>query len=248
MITILQNEYSLSNIFLICFQIILPLLIYMISYSLVPGEYDDWFKSLKFDSPLQFLTHYQGMVFSIITFLLTGMVNLCILSFYYSSSTTGMNKQSGLATLKIDLFNSDLCSNLHFYLFPLTILLCNIGFPIAYYTQTFIPHVIFNVISAVCVLYLMFHYARAIDYSIALLLLPLLTWCILNVFLYATVTIDNKSNEDKNNDGKSNNDDSNNNNNTSNNSDNTENQNNTNTQTSNNDGNLSSSDPSAPLD
>lgn len=188
MITALLNNYSLTNIFILCFHIFLPMIIYVITNLFSSSEQQSWFSSLKFDTGFNIFnnsSNSKGFVIGVLCFIITGVANLLILDFFYYKNATG-EERSNLVKLCSNFLQSDNDFKLHFYLFPLMIFISNIGFPIALQTHTFMPLVVLLCLGALANLYLMFHYARTISYTISLMLLPLLLWQISTAVCYSS--------------------------------------------------------------
>ncbi|QKE44527.1 hypothetical protein Yalta_080 [Yalta virus] len=182
MISSIINEYSFGNVLLLCFQIILPLLIYIISFTFVSDTQSKWFNDLSFNTGANIITGNKGIFIGCVVYILTGVASLLVMDFYHHKNTQGTERLGKKLWTKY--FTSEKESTWHFYLFPIMLLLSNLGFIIAYQTKEFLPHIIMNSIGALINLYIMFHYARTISYNIALLLLPLLLWQLFNIIYY----------------------------------------------------------------
>lgn len=193
MISSIINEYSFANVILLCFQIILPLLIYIISFTYVSDEQSNWFNNVKLKSTVNIISGNKGTFIGCVVYILTGMASLLIIDFYHNKNMTGAERIGNKILTRY--FEAEKDSNIHFFLFPTMILLSNLGFIVAYQTKDFLTHTILTCFGIVMNLYLMFHYSRTISYNIALLLLPLLLWQIFNVAYYGTgiITKDNTS-------------------------------------------------------
>lgn len=182
MISSIINEYSFGNVLLLCFQIILPLLIYIISFTYVSDAQSKWFNSLDFNAGVNIISGNKGIFIGCVVYILTGVASLLVMDFYHHKNTNGLERLGKKIWTKY--FTAEKESTWHFYLFPIMLLLSNLGFIIAYQTKEFLPHIIMNSFAAVINLYIMFHYARTISYNVALLLLPLLLWQLFNAIYY----------------------------------------------------------------
>lgn len=191
MISSIINEYSFANVILLCLQIILPLLIYIISFTYVSDEQSNWFNNVKLKSTVNIISGNKGTFIGCVVYILTGIASLLIIDFYHHKNMTGLDRVGNKILTKY--FEGEKESSIHFYLFPTMILISNLGFVVAYQTKDFLTHTILTCFGIVINLYLMFHYARTISYNVSLLLLPLLLWQIFNVAYYGTgiITKDN---------------------------------------------------------
>lgn len=193
MISSIINEYSFGNILLLCFQIILPLLIYIISFTFVSDDQTEWFNNLKFNSGSNIISGNKGIFIGCIVYILTGVASLLIIDFHHFKNITGQERIGN--KILTQYFEAEKRSSLHFYLFPIMILISNLGFIVAYQTKDFLTHIILNALAIVINLYLMFHYSRSISYNIALLLLPLLLWQVFNVIYYSIGVMTDKTDQ-----------------------------------------------------
>jgi hypothetical protein len=195
MISSIINEYSFANVLLLCFQIILPLLIYIISFTYVSDSQSNWFNNVKLKSTANIISGNKGTFIGCVVYILTGIASLLIIDFYHHKNMTGLDRVGNKILTRY--FEAEKESNIHFFLFPTMVLISNLGFIVAYQTKDFLTHTILTCFGIVINLYLMFHYSRTISYNIALLLLPLLLWQIFNVAYYGTgiITKDNKDSD-----------------------------------------------------
>lgn len=184
MISILSEQYTLTNIFMVCIQLIIPLIIYLISVLYISDAQEKWYNGLSFVSDFSIVSGYKGLFLGSIAFFFTGIASLIILDFYYFKSKGGKQRLD-LKQFFTDIYNKDETMPFHFYLFPIMILLTNLGMPIAYQTHSFITHIVFNVFALIINLYLMFYYVRYISYTVSLLLVPLLFWQLFNIIFYS---------------------------------------------------------------
>lgn len=186
MISILSSDYSLSNILMICIQLIIPIIIYLISFEYISDSQQTWYDKLNFNSNIKIISGYKGIFIGSIVYFFAGMASIIILDYYYNKSSIngGSINKSNLKQFFKKIYEGNLNQwfhNVHFYLFPLMFLLSNIGFPIAFQTQTFLPHVIFNFIAVFINIGLICYYYYEISYIVSLFLLPLLAWQIINI-------------------------------------------------------------------
>lgn len=184
MISILSNDYSLSNILMICIQLIIPTIIYLISFEYISDTQQKWYDNIKLNSNIKIITGYKGIFIGSIVYFFAGMASIIILDYYYNKSSINGGNRSNLKQFFKKIYEGNLNQwfhNVHFYLFPLMFLLSNIGFPIAFQTQTFLPHVIFNFIATFINIGLICYYYYEISYIVSLFLLPLLAWQIINI-------------------------------------------------------------------
>lgn len=182
MISTIVNEYSFGNILLLCFQIILPLLIYIISFTYVSDDQTTWYNNLKSINNFNIISGNKGIFIGCIVHILTGIASLLIIDSQYYKNITG-NSRVGNKILT-EYFKGEKESNIHLFLFPIMVFISNLGFIIAYQLKDFLTHVILNGIAIIICIYLMFHYARSISYNVSLLLLPMLLWQIFNIVYY----------------------------------------------------------------
>lgn len=183
MISVLNNDYSLKNLLTICFQMILPIVIYLISFLYITDSQTSWYEAQYTNTTFDFLNGYKGIFLSVVIYLFVGVTVLTIMDYYYYKSVDPEYKNH-LKKFFTNIFNKDKTSSIHFYLLPLMIFCSNIGFVIGYMTKTFIPHAILNIISIFINLYLMSYYTRYISVYMALLLSPLLLWQVFNTVYY----------------------------------------------------------------
>lgn len=193
MISILSNDYSLSNILMICIQLIIPIIIYLISFEYVSDAQQQWYESLKVVSNIKVISGYKGLFLGSIAYFFAGMASIIILDYYYNKSSINKDDNGGhknnLKQFFKNIYQKNLNEwfhNIHFYIFPLMFLLSNIGFPIAYQTHTFIPHLIFTFLATIINVGLIFYYYYEISYIVSLFLLPLLAWQIINIATFIT--------------------------------------------------------------
>lgn len=184
MISSVIAEYSFSNVLLLIFQVILPFIIYILSFSYVSDNQNKWFTELEFNSKANIISGSKGIFIGSIVFILTGIASLLVIDFHHYKNTTGMER-SGKKILT-EIFKIESKWILHFFLFPLMILFSNLGYVVAYHSKDFKTHIALTSISLALNLYLMFHYSRTISYTILLLLLPLFVWQILNLAYYGS--------------------------------------------------------------
>lgn len=169
---------------MVCIQLIIPLIIYLISVLYISDSQEKWYNDLSFVSDFSIVSGYKGLFLGSLAFFFTGIASLIILDFYYHK-TNGGNQRLDLKKFFTGIYNKDETMPFHFYLFPIMILLTNLGMPIAYQTHSFVTHIVFNVIAMIINLYLMFYYVRYISYTVALLLVPLLFWQLFNIIFYS---------------------------------------------------------------
>lgn len=187
MISILSTDYSLSNILMICIQLIIPIIIYLISFEYISDSQQTWYDKLNFKSNINIISGYKGIFIGSVVYFFAGMASIIILDYYYNKTSIKGGSKVNKTNLKQffkKIYEGNLNQwfhNVHFYLFPLMFLLSNIGFPIAFQTQTFLPHVIFNFIAVFINIGLIFYYYYEISYIVSLFLLPLLSWQIINI-------------------------------------------------------------------
>lgn len=169
---------------MVCIQLIIPLIIYLISVLYISDAQEKWYNNLSFVSDFSIVSGYKGLFLGSIAFFFAGIASLIILDFYYYKSKGGKQRLD-LKKFFTDIYNKDETMPFHFYLFPIMILLTTLGMPIAYQTRSFITHIILNVFALIINLYLMFYYVRYISYNISLLLVPLLFWQLFNIIFYS---------------------------------------------------------------
>ena len=184
------NEYSLSNVLLLVFQILLPLIIYIVSFTYVSDEQSAWYESLKFKTGQNILSGNKGMFVGCVVYIFTGVASLLIIN---AQQKKIINEDALMPKSKLQNFlDKEKESNIHLFLFPIMILLSNIGFVVAYQIHNFLTHIILSAFSGVICLYLMFHYYRTISRNISFLLLPLLLWQFFNVVYYGIGIVEEK--------------------------------------------------------
>jgi hypothetical protein len=190
MISILSNDYSLSNILMICIQLIIPVILYLISFEYISDSQQNWYEHLKVVSNIKLIAGYKGMFLGSIAYFFSGVASIIILDYYYNKSFMRNNGgvKSNLKQFFKKMYDQSpkWYGNIHFYLFPLMFLLSNIGFPIAFQSKTFIPHLIFMFIACLINIGLIFFYYYEISYIVSLFLLPLLFWQVLNIATFIT--------------------------------------------------------------
>lgn len=184
------NEYSLSNVLLLVFQILLPLIIYIVSFTYVSDEQSAWYEALKFKTGQNILSGNKGIFVGCIVYIFTGVASLLVIN---AQQKKIINEDVLTTKTKLENFlDKEKESNIHLFLFPLMILLSNIGFIVAYQINNFLTHIILSLTSVVICLYLMFHYYRTISRNISLLLLPLLLWQLFNVIYFSIGIVETK--------------------------------------------------------
>lgn len=177
---------------MICIQLIIPIIIYLISFEYISDSQQKWFESLKVVSNVKLIAGYKGMFLGSIAYFFAGMASIIILDYYYNKSSIqngGGGNKNNLKQFFKKIYEGNLNSwfhNIHFYLFPLMFLLSNVGFPIAFQTKNFIPHLIFMFAACLINIGLIFYYYYEISYIVSLFLLPLLTWQIINISTFIT--------------------------------------------------------------
>lgn len=186
MISILSSEYTLTNILMICLHLIIPIIIYLISFEYVSQAQESWYENIKILSNIHVITGYNGMFIGSIVYFFAGIASLVILDYYYnkSSSNKGGSGNENIKRFFKNIYSNNLNNwfhNLHFYLFPLMFLLSNIGFPIAYQFKTFIPHLVLMFFATFINIGLILYYYYEISYIVSIFLLPMLVWQILNI-------------------------------------------------------------------
>jgi hypothetical protein len=190
MISILSNDYSLSNILMICIQLIIPVILYLISFEYISDSQQNWYEHLKVVSNIKLIAGYKGMFLGSIAYFFSGVASIIILDYYYNKSFMRNNGgvKSNLKQFFKKMYDQSpkWYGNIHFYLFPLMFLLSNIGFPIAFQSKTFIPHLIFMFMACLINIGLIFFYYYEISYIVSLFLLPLLFWQVLNIATFIT--------------------------------------------------------------
>lgn len=133
------NEYSLSNVLLLVFQILLPLIIYIISFTYVSDEQSTWYESLKFKTGQNILSGNKGIFVGCVVYIFTGVASLLIIN---SQQKKIINEDGLLGKSKLENFlDREKESNVHLFLFPLMILFSNIGFVVAYQINNFLTHI-----------------------------------------------------------------------------------------------------------
>lgn len=184
MISLLNDNYNFLNILLVCINLILPLLFYIIAFVCISENQEKWFAELHFNAG-KLVNDRSSMFISCIVFFLVGIASLIIGDYYYRAKT---NKNCVLKRGAFKVWANPIqYQNFHFYLFPIVILLSVLGLPIMFQTHNLLPHGIMSVISSVGTLYLIIFYIN-ITWVISALLLPFLAWQIYNsvVFLMST--------------------------------------------------------------
>lgn len=184
MITDLSNEYSLFNILKVCFYFLLVLLIYIISYFYTSSKSSDWLDSILKKSTTNFLSGQKFIFVGVICYSITSVCFLILLDFY-NKKAKNPNMELPNTTVFSNIYPKELDSPLHFYLFPLMIILSNLGMIIGYNSKNLWTHVVFLYLAVLINLYLMLHYARTISINILLLLCPLLFWQIANIIIFS---------------------------------------------------------------
>lgn len=177
---------------MVCVQLIIPLVIYLISFMYISDEHSKWYNDLLFTDQNKILSGSKGLFLGCIVFYFTGVAAMVILDYYYKVVKCENRQQ--FKGVFINFIQGDSNSGTHFWLFPLMILLSTLGFPIAYQTHTFIPHVIMLIIATIFNVYLMIYYMRRVSYVVSILLIPLLVWQIYNIITYIQgVTTEDKT-------------------------------------------------------
>lgn len=184
------NEYSLSNVLLLVFQILLPLIIYIVSFTYVSDEQSAWYEALKFKTGQNILSGNKGIFIGCVVYIFTGVASLLIIN---AQQKKIINEDVLVVKSKLQNFlDKEKESNIHLFLFPLMIMFSNIGFVVAYQINNFLTHIILTSISAVICLYLMIHYYRTISRNISFLLFPLLLWQVFNITYFSIGIVETK--------------------------------------------------------
>lgn len=189
MISILLSEYTLTSLLSLCLQLILPIIIFLISFCYISNEQQNWYlKDLKVLSNINILFGNTGIFLGIVIFIFTGIASLLVLNYKFDQKITSDSSNKFLKNI-----NSTI-SNAHFYMFPIMVLLSTFGYEIAYQTKSFIPHLVMVTISFIINIYLMIFYIRKMSYVISLFLIPMFIWQIINIstFILGTEEIAKK--------------------------------------------------------
>lgn len=191
MISLLLENYSLLNVFVVCIQLFTPLILYIVSYFFVTPSQSAWLAKNEKRFSNHLFEKTKGLFFGSISFIFLGIASLLVLDFFYRKHIGENN--TGFQSLNYfsEVFGTmKIFDNLHFFIFPIMTLLSIVGRPITYHSENFTTEFILMIIAMIMNLYLIYFYSVKISYVVSTLLLPLLSWQLINVIsLSSTMSV-----------------------------------------------------------